>query len=57
MAIHPELLELIRCPKCHGKLDLRPSDGNLACAACKLLYAVMDDIPQLLIEEATPLND
>lgn len=57
MAIHPDLMELIRCPQCHGQLRLRPTDGGLECAACKLVYPVVDDIPQLLIEEAKPLKE
>jgi len=58
MAVHPELLDLIRCPRCHGELALRIEEGGewLACSACRLRYAVVDGIPQLLIEEAQPLE-
>ena len=55
MAIHPDLVELIRCPKCRGDLVLRSDGGGLSCAACQLLYPIVDDIPQLLIDEARPL--
>jgi uncharacterized protein YbaR (Trm112 family) len=58
MAIHPDLIELIRCPKCRGTLTVRAGEGGssaLACVACRLLYPVVDDIPQLLIDEALPL--
>lgn len=68
MALHPELLELIRCPKCHGKLTLRgaeqssaaggasASGGSLDCGACRLQYSIVDDIPQLLVDEARPIG-
>jgi uncharacterized protein YbaR (Trm112 family) len=56
MPVDAELLELIRCPKCRGKLTLRPAGDGLACGACKLLYPVSDDIPQLLVEEAKPIE-
>jgi uncharacterized protein len=57
MAIHPELVALVRCPKCHGELTLTQASDGLLCAACKLLYPIIDDIPQLLAEEAKPLAD
>ncbi len=52
MAIHPDLLALVRCPKCRGELTLTAEADGLACAACKLLYPIIDDIPQLLIDDA-----
>jgi uncharacterized protein YbaR (Trm112 family) len=55
MAIQPDLVELIRCPKCHGELTLSAAGDSLTCGACKLVYAIIDDIPQLLIEEAKSL--
>jgi uncharacterized protein YbaR (Trm112 family) len=56
MAISAELLGLIRCPKCRGELSLSPAGDSLTCGACRLVYAVIDDIPQLLVEEARPLE-
>lgn len=59
MSISPELIELVRCPRCHGELRLRGAqdagDEGFECAACRLLYPVIDDIPQFLIDEARPL--
>ncbi len=58
--ISPDLLEILACPKCKGDLDYRPSEdgkgGFLTCHACKLNYAIHDDIPNLLIDEAQPLS-
>ncbi len=55
MAIDPELLEILACPKCKGDLRLTPAGDGLACDACRLVYPIRDDIPVMLIEEATKL--
>ncbi|WP_067487081.1 Trm112 family protein [Actinomadura hibisca] len=47
------LLEILACPNCGG--DLRPADDadELACVGtCHYVYAVRDDIPVLLVDEA-----
>ncbi len=54
--IAPELLEILACPKCHGKLDLVEEPPALDCAACRLRYRIEDGIPVMLIEEAEPLG-
>ena len=54
--IAPELLEILACPKCHGKLDLVEEPPSLDCAACRLRYRIEDGIPVMLIEEAEPLS-
>ena len=55
MAIKPELLEILRCPKCKSKVELRQDGSALKCvnAECRLVYPVKDDIPVMIIEEAT----
>ena len=55
MTLAPQLLAILVCPKCKGKLDYRESEGALDCRACRLRYAVRDGIPVMLIDEATPL--
>ena len=57
MAIHRDLLEVLACPKCKGEVELRSDESAFVCRACKLVYAVVDDIPNFLIEEARPLGD
>ena len=54
MAVSPELLELVCCPKCKGRVEATAASDGLVCAACKLLYPIVDDIPQFLIDEARP---
>ncbi|HVB30305.1 MAG TPA: Trm112 family protein [Gemmatimonadaceae bacterium] len=54
MSVSPQLLQILVCPKCKGDLEYRPSDEVLVCPACRLRYPVRDDIPVMLIDEATP---
>lgn len=58
MPLHPDLLEIVRCPKCRGPVaEQTTAEGpGLACQACRLLYPIVDDIPNFLIEEARPLQ-
>lgn len=53
MSIASDLLEILVCPKCKGPLEYRlaPTE-QLVCHACRLIYAVEDDIPIMLIDEA-----
>lgn len=55
MSLDPQLLEILVCPKCKGDLEYRESESVLVCPACSLSYPVRDDIPIMLIDEATPL--
>jgi uncharacterized protein YbaR (Trm112 family) len=55
MTLAPELLDILVCPQCKGDLDYRPDPEALICHACRLVYRVEDDIPIMLIDEATPL--
>ena len=53
MSLAPELLAILVCPKCKGRLDHRTAPAEaLVCGACRLIYAVEDDIPIMLIDEA-----
>lgn len=53
MSLSPELLAILVCPKCKGPLLHRTTPAEqLVCQACHLVYAVEDDIPIMLIDEA-----
>jgi uncharacterized protein len=57
MSIKKELLDILCCPQCKGDIRLnKPGDG-LICDKCKLVYRIQDDIPVMLIDEATPLKE
>jgi uncharacterized protein len=55
MTLSAQLLDILVCPKCKGPLEYREHEQSLICHACRLRYAVRDDIPIMLIDEATPL--
>ncbi len=56
MSLSPELLEILVCPKCKGDLECQEQpEEALVCQACRLVYAVDDGIPIMLIDEAKPL--
>ena len=53
MAISQELLDILICPACKGKLDLKEDGSGLKCVDCKRVYPIRDDIPIMLIDQAT----
>jgi uncharacterized protein YbaR (Trm112 family) len=54
VTLHQDLLAILVCPKCKGNLDYRSAEAVLVCNSCRLRYPVRDDIPIMLIDEATP---
>jgi uncharacterized protein YbaR (Trm112 family) len=56
MPIDEKLLEILACPKCKGDIRLSDDQAGLICDQCKLLYAIKDDIPIMLIEDAVKLG-
>lgn len=55
MSLAPQLLDILVCPRCKGALDYREAESALVCGRCALRYPVRDDIPVMLVDEATPL--
>lgn len=51
--IAKDLLDLVVCPACKNPLELRTDPESLKCTACRRVYPVRDDIPVLLVDEAT----
>ena len=54
--LDPKLLEILACPRCKGAVEPDADHTCLVCPACRLGYRVEDDIPIMLIEEATSLE-
>jgi LSD1 subclass zinc finger protein len=48
-----DLLEMLVCPACKQALEYRPSPESLKCQQCHRVYAVKDNIPIMLVDEAT----
>ena len=53
MAVSSELLEILACPACKEKVELKSDGSALKCVGCKRVYPIRDDIPVMLIDEAT----
>jgi hypothetical protein len=64
MSLDPKILEIIACPKCKGRLEPKVSpsgddsggDSALLCRTCRLVYPVVEDIPNLITDDAKPLE-
>ena len=48
--VDQKLLDILVCPWCLGELDL--SEDKLTCQACRTVYSIEDDIPNMLVHEA-----
>ena len=55
MTLSPDLLAILVCPKCKGDLEYREGEQSLVCHSCRLRYPIRDDIPIMLIDEATSI--
>ncbi len=53
MPVDPELLEILACPNCKTPVVLVNDDTGLKCGECHRVYPIKDDIPVMLIDEAT----
>lgn len=49
-----ELLEILICPRCKGKLEYVEEPAALVCRTCQLKFPIRDDVPILLLDEAEP---
>lgn len=56
MPVDKELLEILVCPQCKNSLAATEKEDGLVCGTCSVIYPVKEDIPILLIDEATPLK-
>lgn len=55
--IKKELLDILACPKCKGPVEPSADESGLVCRTCRLIYEIRDDIPIMLIDEASPLDE
>jgi len=57
MALDPQLLEILACPEDKGPLLYFADEDALYNPRLKRRYEVRDDIPIMLIDEATTVDD
>jgi uncharacterized protein YbaR (Trm112 family) len=53
MPVDKELLEILACPNCKTPVRLVNDGQGLKCDKCRRVYPIKDDIPVMLIDEAT----
>ena len=53
MAVDPTLLEILVCPECKTPVRQVHDGAGLKCDTCRRVYPVKDDIPVMLVDEAT----
>ncbi|MEM5877882.1 MAG: Trm112 family protein [Candidatus Aenigmatarchaeota archaeon] len=54
MPVKKELLEILACPKCKG--DVEEKEMFLLCKNCKLAFPVIENIPDMLLEDAWKIS-
>lgn len=57
MTLDPKLLDILACPDDKGPLLYFPDESSLYNPRLKRRYAVRDDIPIMLIDEAETVSD
>ena len=57
MALDPRLLEILACPEDKGPLLYFQDEDTLYNPRLKRRYAIRDDIPIMLIDEAETVDD
>jgi uncharacterized protein YbaR (Trm112 family) len=57
MALDPQLLEILACPDDKGPLLYFEDEDSLYNPRLKRRYAIKDDIPIMLIDEAETVSD
>lgn len=53
MSVDPELLAILACPVCKTEVVLVKDGTALKCKTCHRVYPIKDDIPVMLVDEAT----
>ncbi len=53
MALDPKLLAIMACPYCKADVKLTEDEKAIKCLSCHRVYRIEDDIPVMLIDEAT----
>ncbi len=56
MPISQDLIDILACPKCKGAVKLKEDQTGFTCEHCKLVYPIVDEIPNFLIDEAQPVE-
>jgi uncharacterized protein YbaR (Trm112 family) len=50
-------LDILVCPLCKTRVELLADESGLKCVSCRRVYPIRDDIPVMLPEEATVVEE
>lgn len=53
MPLSPALLAILACPMCKADVNLTADEKGLKCVACHRVYPIRDDIPVMIVDEAS----
>ena len=53
MAIDHKILSVLACPSCKADIKLTSDEKGLKCVQCHRVYPIKEEIPIMLIEEAS----
>jgi uncharacterized protein YbaR (Trm112 family) len=53
MTINQKILNILACPLCKTDVKLTADEKGLKCIRCHRVYPIEDDIPIMLIDEAS----
>ncbi len=54
-SFHPELLNVLACPKCRNDLTLSEDEKGVICEECRVIYPIITGVPQMTVAAAQPL--
>lgn len=57
MEIPKYALDILVCPVCKTKVELLADESGLKCVSCRRVYPIRDEIPVMLPEEATIVEE
>ena len=56
MTLNPDILDVLACPNCKGKLTYHKDTKELVCKFDKVSFPIENGVPILLISRAKPLK-
>ena len=57
MTIPKYALDILVCPVCKTRVELLADESGLKCVSCQRVYPIRDEIPVMLLEEATIVEE
>ena len=57
MTIPKYALDILVCPVCKTRVELSADESGLKCVSCRRVYPIRDEIPVMLPEEATIVEE